>query len=113
MKNPAYEQIRSRKVKGRLRMLQHAEHVSGNVSQTCRFLGVSEAFSKSRNSATGPIASGIAFLLKSFRSSSGAVRSAAMERFEPACIFSGTITPMSHQQPSLKSFVAITSAGSR
>jgi hypothetical protein len=33
MKNPVYEQIQARKVKARLRMLQHAQHVSGNVSQ--------------------------------------------------------------------------------
>jgi len=43
MKNPAYEQIQARKVKARLRMLQHAQRVSGNVSQTCRFFGVSRA----------------------------------------------------------------------
>jgi transposase InsO family protein len=43
MKNPVYEQIQSRKVKGRLRKLQHAQRVSGNVSQTCRFFGVSRA----------------------------------------------------------------------
>jgi transposase len=43
MKNPAYEQIQARKVKARLRMLQHAQRVSGNVSQTCRFFGVSTA----------------------------------------------------------------------
>ena len=29
--------------KVRLRMLQHAQRVSGNVSQTCRFFGVSRA----------------------------------------------------------------------
>ena len=33
----------ARKVKARLRMLQHAQRVSGNVSQTCRFFGVSRA----------------------------------------------------------------------
>jgi hypothetical protein len=43
MKNPAYEQIQARKVKARLRMLQHAQRISGNVSQTCRFFGVSRA----------------------------------------------------------------------
>ncbi len=43
MKNPAYEQIQARKVKARLRMLQHAQRLSGNVSQTCRFFGVSRA----------------------------------------------------------------------
>jgi hypothetical protein len=43
MKNPAYEQIQARKVKARLRMLQHAQRVSGNISQTCRFFGVSRA----------------------------------------------------------------------
>lgn len=32
MHNPAYEQIQARKVMARLRMLQHAERVSGNVS---------------------------------------------------------------------------------
>ena len=44
MVNSAYEQIQARKVKARLRMLQHAQRVSGNVSQTCRFFGVSRAF---------------------------------------------------------------------
>jgi len=43
MKNPVYEQIQARKVKARLRMLQHAQRLSGNVSQTCRFFGVSRA----------------------------------------------------------------------
>jgi transposase InsO family protein len=43
MKNPAYEQIQERKAKARLRMLQHAQRISGNVSQTCRFFGVSRA----------------------------------------------------------------------
>jgi transposase InsO family protein len=43
MKNQVYEQIQARKVKARLRMLQHAQRVSGNVSQTCRFFGVSRA----------------------------------------------------------------------
>ena len=43
MKNPVYEQIQARKVKARLRMLQHAQRVSGNVSQACRFFGVSRA----------------------------------------------------------------------
>ena len=43
MKNPVYEQIQARKVKARLRMLQHAQRVSGNVSQTRRFFGVSRA----------------------------------------------------------------------
>jgi len=43
MKNSAYDQIQARKVKARLRMLEHAQRVSGNVSQTCRFFGVSRA----------------------------------------------------------------------
>jgi transposase-like protein len=43
MGNAAYDQIQTRKVKARLRMLQHAQRVSGNVSQTCRFFGVSRA----------------------------------------------------------------------
>jgi transposase InsO family protein len=43
MKNPVYEQIQARKVKARLRMLQHAKRLSGSVSQTCRFFGVSRA----------------------------------------------------------------------
>ncbi|MGA7090357.1 MAG: helix-turn-helix domain-containing protein, partial [Candidatus Acidiferrales bacterium] len=43
MKNPAYEQIQPSKVKARVRMLQHAQRLSGNVSQTCRFFGVSRA----------------------------------------------------------------------
>jgi transposase-like protein len=41
MGNSVYEQAQARKVKARLRMLQHAQSVSGNVSQTCRFFGVS------------------------------------------------------------------------
>jgi transposase-like protein len=43
MKSPVYEQIQARKLKARLRMLQHAQRMSGNVSQTCRFFGVSRA----------------------------------------------------------------------
>ena len=43
MKNPAYEQIQARKVTARLRMLQHARRISGNVSQTYRVFGVSRA----------------------------------------------------------------------
>src|SRR3981081_2736209 len=43
MKNPVYEQMQARKVKARLRMLQHAKRLSGNVSQTCRFFGVCRA----------------------------------------------------------------------
>jgi transposase-like protein len=43
MKNLVYEQIQARKVKARLRMLQHPQRMSGNVSQTCRFFGVSRA----------------------------------------------------------------------
>jgi len=43
MKNPVYEQIQARKVKARLRMLQHAQRVSGSDSQTCRFFGVSRS----------------------------------------------------------------------
>jgi hypothetical protein len=43
MKNPAYEQIQARKVKARLRMQEHAQRISGNVSQTFRFFSVSRA----------------------------------------------------------------------
>src|SRR5713101_1507491 len=43
MDNPVCEQIQARKVKARLRMLQHAQRLSGNVSQTCRFFGVSRS----------------------------------------------------------------------
>jgi hypothetical protein len=32
-KNPVYAQIQARKVKARLRMLQHTQHVSGNVGR--------------------------------------------------------------------------------
>ena len=35
--------IQGKKVKATLRMLQHAQLVSGNFSQTCRFFGVSRA----------------------------------------------------------------------
>jgi len=38
MKNPVYEQIQARKVKARLRMLQHAQRLSGNVSQSASAL---------------------------------------------------------------------------
>jgi hypothetical protein len=43
MKNPVSEQIQARKVKARLRMLQHAQRISGDVNQTYRFFGVSRA----------------------------------------------------------------------
>jgi len=52
MKNPVYEQIQTRKVKARLRMPQHGQRVSGNVSQTCRFFGVSRALSASTITTT-------------------------------------------------------------
>ncbi|HVB55465.1 MAG TPA: hypothetical protein VNE63_03405 [Candidatus Acidoferrales bacterium] len=51
MQNPAYEQIQARKVKARLRMLQHAQRISGNVSQTCRFFGYRGRFFTSGKSA--------------------------------------------------------------
>jgi len=38
-----YEQIQARKMKARLHMRQHAQRVSGNVSQTCRFFGASRS----------------------------------------------------------------------
>jgi transposase InsO family protein len=41
MKRSVYEQEQDRKSKTRLRMLQHAETISHNVSQTCRFFGIS------------------------------------------------------------------------
>jgi hypothetical protein len=41
MGNQVYEQIQVRKLKAKLRMLQNAQRVSRNVSQTCRFFGVS------------------------------------------------------------------------
>jgi len=41
MGNAACDQIQTRKVKAKLCMLQHVQRVSGNVSQTCRFFGVS------------------------------------------------------------------------
>ena len=44
MKKPAYEQIQARKGKARLGMLQHAQRISGNVSQTC---GSSESLGRS------------------------------------------------------------------
>lgn len=69
MKNPFYELIQVRKVEARLRMLQHAQRISGNVSQTCR----------------GHTEFGFAFLLRSSRSFFTSVRSAATARFEPVC----------------------------
>ncbi|MCI0717871.1 MAG: IS481 family transposase [Acidobacteria bacterium] len=43
MKSPLFEQEQARKVKTRSRMLQHAQKISHNVSQTCRFFGISRA----------------------------------------------------------------------
>jgi len=43
MKRRLYEQEQARKVKTRFRMLQHAQKISHNVSQTCRFFGISRA----------------------------------------------------------------------
>ena len=43
MKGPFYEQEQARKVKARFRLLQHAREISHNVSQTCRFFGISRA----------------------------------------------------------------------
>jgi hypothetical protein len=43
MKDLGYEQVRVRNLKARLRMLQHAQRVSGNVSQTYPFFAVSRA----------------------------------------------------------------------
>jgi len=114
MKNPVYEQIQARKVKARPRMLQHAQRVSGNVSQTCRFFGVSRALFyiwKKRYEQNGSAGlrdqprrpHRIRFRIpppRSFPSFSAFVRSAATGLFEPVCTFSGTITRTSHQQPS-------------
>ncbi len=113
MKNPVYEQIQARKVKARVRMLQHAQRVSGNVSQTCRFFGVSRAlfyiwkkrFAKNglaglRDQPGRRTQFSFAFLLRSLRSFSAFVRSVATGRCEPVCIFSGATTLTSHQQPS-------------
>jgi transposase-like protein len=66
MKNPVYEQIQARKVKVRLRMLQHAQRVSGNVRQTCRFFGVSRAFFHIWKKRYEKNASVIAFHRRSF-----------------------------------------------
>jgi len=75
--NPVYEQIQARKA--RLRMLQHAQRLRSNVSQTCRFFGFPGRFSMSGRNATRrtgwpafvisherPSESGFAFLLRSF-----------------------------------------------
>ncbi len=43
MKNSVYEHNRDRKVKASLRMLQHVQRVSSNVSHTCWFIGASRA----------------------------------------------------------------------
>jgi hypothetical protein len=62
MKNPAYEQI-ARKVKARLRMLQHAQRISGNVSKTAGFLeyrGRSITSGKSAMRGTGSWSAGFA-----------------------------------------------------
>lgn len=39
MKRALFEQEQARKVKTRFRMLQHAQKISHNVGQTCRFFG--------------------------------------------------------------------------
>ncbi len=41
MRQAAKELEQARKARARLRMIQHAEQVSRNVSQTCRFFGIS------------------------------------------------------------------------
>lgn len=41
MKNSVYEGIQERAVKARLHMPQYVQSVSGNISQACRFFGVS------------------------------------------------------------------------
>ena len=43
MKRPQFEQERARKIKTRFRMLQHAQKISHNISQTCRFFGICRA----------------------------------------------------------------------
>ena len=43
MKHPLYEQEQARKVRTQFRMLQHAQKISHNVSQTCQFFGISRA----------------------------------------------------------------------
>jgi len=43
MKRPLFEQEQARKVKTRFRMIQHAQKISHNVSQTCRFFGIQAA----------------------------------------------------------------------
>lgn len=43
MKRALYEQEQARKVKAQFRMLQHAQKISHNVNQTCRFFGISRA----------------------------------------------------------------------
>jgi hypothetical protein len=39
MKRPVFEQEQARKVETSFRILQHAQKISHNVSQTCRFFG--------------------------------------------------------------------------
>ncbi len=41
MRHAVNEREQTRKAKPRLRMIEHYEQVSGNVSQTCRFFGLS------------------------------------------------------------------------
>ena len=41
MRHRAKELEQARKAKGRLRMIQHYEQVTRNVSRTCRFFGIS------------------------------------------------------------------------
>lgn len=44
MSSSFQEQEQARKVKARLRMIQHYQQISHNVSQTCRFFGVSRTW---------------------------------------------------------------------
>jgi hypothetical protein len=60
MKNQAYEQIQARELRVRLPMLRQVQCVTGNVTQTYPFFGVSRALSFIRekcyekNDLTGP-----------------------------------------------------------
>src|SRR5579863_2958224 len=115
MENQVNEQIQARRVKGRLRMLQHAQRMSGNVSQTRRFFGVSRAlfyFCKHRYEKSG-LASlrhqphrphNIRYRIppEIVRRSSASAKNAALALSRPAYIFNGTVTRTSLQRPSSK-----------
>jgi hypothetical protein len=102
VKNPVYVQIQERKVKAKLCMLQHAKPVSGNISQTCRFFGVSRSLyyvwnqrygnKGSHGRKYGRTTSGNEYCQKLLRWSCGLGKNTGTELCETACTCNGTST---------------------